>query len=575
MNPTKHVLSLKFCFLMIAILSLAVPALALNGQIGIHDPSTLMLCDGKWYTWGTGGTALESDDGWTWRSGTRCPASGAAPDVIHVGDKYFQYISHGTMIWTKSLDPNSPDYGWQNGGRGIFGMEEQGDFMNPIDPGAFLDPTTGKLWLTYGSYFGYTRVIELNPETGLRVDDKYHDVAVNCEATTMIYHDGYYYLLATHGSCCRGADSGYNIRTGRSKSPTGPFVDNMGIDMMLGGGKLVLGSRGRYVGAGHFGLIDEGDGVQKFSLHWEADLDRGGASVLDVRPLIWKDGWPVGSENFKEGTYEIESARTGTAIELAVEGVPVGGGRGGRGAGGGGRGGAGFGGTRGERGNTGTRGNRQGAAPGGRGGTQGAVTGAGNFAGAISGQDAAEGRRGGAGGFGAGVFGGRGGENAGATRGGAARGGFGAGGGGMFGGRGGGVIPDQDVNEVSANWPEGDIDIRLANYMCQAQQKWTVTPVADAGGYLGAPYFKITIADTDRALAVDEDGELITLSAFTGGYEQLWRIEQLTDGTWRIMPKFASLAGESLAISAIGSSFATLEKFDPNSDKQRWLFRNP
>ena len=62
-------------------------------------------------------------------------------------------------------------------------------------------------------------------------------------------------------------------------------------------------------------------------MHWEADLDRGGASVLDIRPLLWIDGWPVPGENMKEGTYEIESVRTGTALELAVEGVPVGGAR--------------------------------------------------------------------------------------------------------------------------------------------------------------------------------------------------------------------------------------------------------
>ncbi len=577
MYPTKHVLSLKFCLLMTAVFSLAVPVLALDGQIGIHDPSTLMLCDGTWYTWGTGGSALESDDGWTWRSGTRCPASGAAPDVIHVGDKYFQYISHGTMIWTKSLNPESSDYGWQDGGRNLFGYESEGDFINPIDPGCLLDPVTGKLWLVYGSYFGYTRVIELDPETGLRIDDKYYDVAINCEAATMIYNDGWYYLLATHGSCCQGSNSGYNIRVGRSKSPTGPFVDNMGIDMMMGGGKLVQGSGDRKIGAGHFGLIDLGDGVQKFSLHWEEDLDKSGSfGILDVRSLMWKDGWPIGCDNFREGTYQIESVRTGTAIELAVEGVAVGGGRGGRGGGGAGRG-TGMGGTRG----TGTRGERRGTGT--RGGERGAVPGAGNFAGAIGGQDAAEGRRGGPGGFGAGAFGGRGGENASAARGGA-RGGFGAGafggrggGGGMFGGGGGttNMIPDQNATDVSGNWPEGNIDIRLANYMCQAQQKWTVTPAEGAGGYLGSPYFKITIAGTDRALAVNEDGELVSLPAFTGGIEQLWRIDMLTDGTWRIMPKFASVANESLALSAIGSSFATLEKFDPDSEKQRWLFKMP
>ena len=59
-------------------------ALALDGQIAIHDPSTVMVCDGKYYTFGTSGTALVSDDGWTWRAGTRAPRSGLAPDLIHV-----------------------------------------------------------------------------------------------------------------------------------------------------------------------------------------------------------------------------------------------------------------------------------------------------------------------------------------------------------------------------------------------------------------------------------------------------------------------------------------------------------
>jgi arabinan endo-1,5-alpha-L-arabinosidase len=115
---------------------------------------------------------------------------------------------------------------------------------------------------------------------------------------------------------------------------TVPFLDNMDIDMLQGGGKLFLGSSGRHIGPGHFGLLDLGEGVQKFSCHYEADLDRGGISVLDIRPLLWRDGWPVAGENFHEGTYEIESARTGTALELAVQGVPVGGVRPRRGPGG-------------------------------------------------------------------------------------------------------------------------------------------------------------------------------------------------------------------------------------------------
>src|SRR5207237_4318836 len=123
---------------------------------------------------------------------------------------------------------------------------------------------------------------------------------------------------------------------GRAKKITGPFTDNAGRDMIQGGGKLFVTSSGRVIGPGHFGLFDLGDGVQRFSLHYEADLDRGGASVLDIRPLLWQDGWPVAGENLKEGAFEIESVRTGTALELAVEGMPVGGrrGRGARGGGG-------------------------------------------------------------------------------------------------------------------------------------------------------------------------------------------------------------------------------------------------
>src|SRR4029079_11543142 len=50
-------------------LLVGLPALALDGQVGIHDPSTIVQCDGKFYTWGTGGRGLVSSDGWTWERG--------------------------------------------------------------------------------------------------------------------------------------------------------------------------------------------------------------------------------------------------------------------------------------------------------------------------------------------------------------------------------------------------------------------------------------------------------------------------------------------------------------------------
>ena len=486
---------------------LGFPALALDGQIQIHDPSTIARCDGKFYTYGTGGSCLVSEDGWTWSRGTAPTRRGMAPDIIRAGERYYMYVARNVgaqpraeinMLWSKSLDTNSPDYKWEEGC--VVASSDGVEECNAIDPGVLLDPTDSRLWLVYGSYFGYIRLVELAPKTGKRLNpnDAPVNLAINCEASIMIFHEGWYYLLATHGSCCRGADSGYNIRMGRSKKVTGPFLDHEGLDMIKGGGKLFAGSSSRHIGPGHFGLLDLGDSVQKFSCHYEADLDRGGASVLDIRPLLWREGWPAAGDNLKQGTYEIESVRTGTTLELAVQGVPVGGPR-----------------------------VRRGPPPG-----------AGGFPGASATNRA-----------------------------------VGPPGGGMFAATARGPIPPQNVADVSTNWSVGNVDLRLANFLDQAQQKWTFTAITNAGGYPGSPYFKITIAGTDRALAATEEGELVARAKFTGEPSQLWRVDQLTDGTWRIMPRSVPNSKEPLALSAIGSSFATLSKFDPASLKQHWLLK--
>ena len=48
---------------------MSMTASAQGGQPWIHDPSTIMECGGKYYTFGTGGGGLISEDGWNWYPG--------------------------------------------------------------------------------------------------------------------------------------------------------------------------------------------------------------------------------------------------------------------------------------------------------------------------------------------------------------------------------------------------------------------------------------------------------------------------------------------------------------------------
>ena len=111
----------------------------------MHDPSTVILHAGHYYTYGTGNgfPILTSDDGWTWRrsgslmsavpggkAGAEVLARGGnntwAPDVIHIGDKFFVYYSAPAtqprsaigLLVGRTLDPQSPDYQWEDGGPG-------------------------------------------------------------------------------------------------------------------------------------------------------------------------------------------------------------------------------------------------------------------------------------------------------------------------------------------------------------------------------------------------------------------------------------------------------------------------
>ncbi|MGK6324801.1 family 43 glycosylhydrolase [Sphingomonas sp. DT-51] len=458
----------------------------LAGEPFIHDPSTVTYSDGRWWTFGTRGGGLVSDDGWTWHSGGERPGGGVAPDVVKIGDRFYVayavggggmnggHASQVKVMWTRSLDPKSPVFGYHE--VGVVAQTDGIELADAIDP-AFLY-AEGRLWLSYGTYFGFIRMVELDPRSGARLPGNQPvDVAIDMEATALLHRDGWYYLLGTHGTCCDGPNSSYNIRVGRARQPTGPFVDQMGVPLLMGGGKLVVAGRGRVYGPGHFGLIDLGDGVEKFSMHYEADMDRSGRSVLGIQPLRWQDGWPIAGENVTPGTYEIQSERAGTALQLAVDPVRI------------------------------------------------AFDPRRSFMAKPSDPVA--------------------------------------------------PIANQTLDESRATWPVGEIEVDLGDYLIRPQQQWTVMPVEGAGGAMGAPYYRIAVAGTERVLAVAPGDRLQAVPRFTGAPEQLWRIDQLTDGSYRIMPRQQRDARAPLALVAIGRSTPALVHLDPAGHAGRWSFRAP
>ena len=95
------------------------------------------------------------------------------------------------------------------------------------------------------------------------------------------------------GSCYRGPKSTYNIRIGRSKTITGPYVDKAGVDLLKKGGSVFLATtNGPLIGPGHAGTLNA-EGKTWFTSDFEGDVRMDGRATLAIMLLRWNaDGWP-------------------------------------------------------------------------------------------------------------------------------------------------------------------------------------------------------------------------------------------------------------------------------------------
>ena len=297
--------------------------LPLTGQLKqVHDP--VIIKDGEMYYLfhtGNGISVRQSPDMLDWKMAfpaavfRSVPAwalekiPGAtniwAPDISYYNSKFHLYYSVSTfgsnrsvigLATNKTLDFKSDDFEWVDEGLVVetTGVED----YNAIDANLVLDDDNIP-WLSFGSFWPGIKMVRLDFETGKRSteDDTVYELAqrnVNSrsvEAPFIIKKDDFYYLFVSFDFCCRGSDSTYNVRVGRSEVVTGPYVDRDDIEMMDGGGTQVTFPNDRWKGPGHNAIYSEGG--TDYIVYHAYDAETLGAPTLRIAPLVWdEEGWP-------------------------------------------------------------------------------------------------------------------------------------------------------------------------------------------------------------------------------------------------------------------------------------------
>ena len=214
--------------------------------------------------------------------------------------------NNSSIILFKASSPEGP---WENG-EIIFtskaGDKELGK-VNAIDSNICVDHETGQKYMVYGSFWHGIHIKELNddgtvkdPDTvGTRIMSRKDGIG-GPEGAYIIYNENteYYYLFTSFDNL---SDT-YNIRVARSKSITGPYVDQNGVDVdrfdaedntptgykLMGSWQFPNGNT--YYGPGHCSVLN--DNGHWYLVHHQRTV-KGGIATLNVRYMVWNDGWPV------------------------------------------------------------------------------------------------------------------------------------------------------------------------------------------------------------------------------------------------------------------------------------------
>lgn len=245
-----------------------------------------------------------------------------APDVTFEHGEYRLYYAYSLfgknasgigLATNKTLDSRSPGYRWVD--HGLVLESKSDDDFNAIDPN-YIEDAQHQAWLSFGSFWGGIKMRALDPKTGMlsTSNTRLYSLAARSkpehlapqksdpehptlppewqaiEAPFIFAHEDYYYLFVSWDLCCRGIKSSYRTMVGRSKSVTGPYVDETGQLMLQGGGTLLLGANKRWLGPGGESVMHLDDGSDLIVFHaYDATTGR---PALQISSLVWNNGWP-------------------------------------------------------------------------------------------------------------------------------------------------------------------------------------------------------------------------------------------------------------------------------------------
>jgi arabinan endo-1,5-alpha-L-arabinosidase len=309
----SRIRSISACALL-ALGAAAAQSLNPAGSIAVHDP--VLARDGSTYylfhtgsrisvktspdlvAWASAGPALATVPAWHAAAvPDNRPGDLWAPDISFRNGAFWLYYSvsaFGSQVSAIGLATRTSlaSGAWEDRGM-VLASATYGVNDNAIDPNAVTD-TAGNPWLCWGSFWNGIFIVRLDPGTGKPAAGA-EPVPIagrggkGIEGPFIVHARGYYHLFTSWDDCCQGTNSTYNMRYGRARNVTGPYVDKAGTALTSGGGTLLADGSGSP--GGHNAVYAENG---NFYLAYHVYDGRNHPASLQIRRLFFDaQGWPT------------------------------------------------------------------------------------------------------------------------------------------------------------------------------------------------------------------------------------------------------------------------------------------